>query len=221
MGEFRDYLDKMELELEIIRKEMVSEMSIAGYGNWEPSREMIGTMSAFIIRKNWTVLLEIKTRLNDSYTVYKLKDSYIIGEFKITSTQDEIFEVYLRIDLREHKSTANDLNIHKRLMNVDGVKVNEDMYGLGLATAMYTFLVKNENIVVLSDETMYFGARRLWSRLSKRIDTVVDIVDVSKGIYLERDVLIHHGLEDWEFDDRIWDYTTSKKNIRLILKEIK
>lgn len=221
MGEFRDYLDKMELELEIIRKEMVSEMSIAGYGNWEPSREMIGTMSAFIIRKNWTVLLEIKTRLNDSYTVYKLKDSYIIGEFKITSTQDEIFEVYLRIDLREHKSTANDLNIHKRLMNVDGVKVNESVQGLGLATAMYTYLVKNEKMVILGDEIQYFGARRLWSKLSMKLDLTVDIVDVSKGIYLERDVLIHHGLEDWEFDDRIWDYTTSKKNIRLILKEIK
>lgn len=97
MGEFRDYLTEMELSS--ARKEMVNEMSIAGYGNWEPSKEMIGTMSAFIIRKNWVVLSEIKTRLKDSYTVYKLKDSYIVGEFKITSTQDEIFEVYLRIDL--------------------------------------------------------------------------------------------------------------------------
>ena len=219
MGEFRDYLTEMELSS--ARKEMVNEMSIAGYGNWEPSKEMIGTMSAFIIRKNWVVLSEIKTRLKDSYTVYKLKDSYIVGEFKITSTQDEIFEVYLRIDLREHKSVAMDLNITRRLMNVDGVKVNEDMYGLGLATAIYTFLVKHENIVILSDETMYFGARRLWSRLSKRIDTVVDIVDVSKGMYLEKDVIIHHGLEDWEYDERVWNYTPDKKDIRLILKEIK
>lgn len=127
----------------------------------------------------------------------------------------------MRIDLREHKSTAIDLNIHKKLMNVDGVKVNEDMYGLGLATAIYTFLVSQENIVILSDETMYFGARRLWSRLSKRIDLTVDIVDVSKGIYLEKDVIIHHVLEDWEYDERVWNYTPVKKDIRLILKEIK
>lgn len=200
---------------------MVSEMSIAGYGDWEPSKEMIGTMSAFIVKKQWKRLSEVKTKLGDKYTVYRLKDSYIVGEFKTTTTQDEIFEVYLRIDLREHKSTAIDLNIHKRLMNVDGVKVNEDMYGLGLATAIYTFLVKQENIVILSDETMYFGARRLWSRLSKRIDTVVDIVDISKGVYLEKDVIIHHGLEDWEYDERVWDYTASKKDIRLVLKEIK
>lgn len=153
--------------------------------------------------------------------MYKLKDSYIIGEFKITSTEDEIFEVYLRIDLREHKSIAIDLGIHKRLMNVDGVKVNDDMYGLGLATAMYEYLVKNENIVILSDEIQYFGARRLWSRLSKRLDLTVDIVDISKGIYLEKDVIIKHGLEDWEYDERVWDYSTKKKDIRLILKEIK
>jgi hypothetical protein len=86
---------------------------------------------------------------------------------------------------------------------------------------MYTYLVKNEKMIILGDEIQYFGARRLWAKLSKKLDLTVDIVDVSKGIYLERDVLIHHGLEDWEFDSRVWDYTTSKKHIRLILKEIK
>ena len=219
MGEFRDHLT--EIELSSARKEMVNEMSIAGYGNWEPSKEMVGTMSAFIIRKQWNELSKIKSRMGDSYTVYKLKDSYIAGEFKTTSTHDEIFEVYLRIDLMEHKSTAVHLNIHRRLMNVDGVKVNDDSYGIGLATAMYVFLVEHENLVLLSDEVQYFGARRLWSRLSKRIDSVVDIVDVSKCVYLERDVVIHHGLEDWEFDERVWDYTSAKKDIRLILKEIR
>ena len=36
MGEFRDYLN------------MLSEMSIAGYGDWEPSAEMLVTMSVFV-----------------------------------------------------------------------------------------------------------------------------------------------------------------------------
>lgn len=220
MGNFRDLL--IEKGLDISTSEgILKEMSIAGYGDWKPSKEMVGTMSAFIIRKQWNKLSEIKTRLGDRYTVYKLKDSYVIGEFKMTSTQDEIFEVYLRIDLREHKSVAIDLGIHKRLLNVDGVKVNEDKYGEGLATAMYEFLVKRENVVILSNEIQYFGARKLWSRLSKRIDTVVDIIDISRGIYLEKDVTVHHGNEDWEYDDRVWDYTAQKKDIRLILKEIK
>ena len=208
MGEFRDYLN------------MVSEMSIAGYGDWEPSAEMLVTMSIFVLNKKWTFVNKIKIKTLE-YSIYKLKDEFIMGNIITSSTGEQQFEIDLKIKLMEHKSTANDLNIHKRLMNVDGVKVNESVQGLGLATAMYTYLVKNEKMVILGDEIQYFGARRLWSKLSMKLDLTVDIVDVSKGIYLERDVLIHHGLEDWEFDDRIWDYTTSKKDIRLILKEIK
>ena len=208
MGEFRDYLN------------MVSEMSIAGYGDWEPSAEMLVTMSIFVLNKKWTFVNKIKIKTLE-YSIYKLKDEFIMGNIITSSTGEQQFEIDLKIKLMEHKSTANDLNIHKRLMNVDGVKVNESVQGLGLATAMYTYLVKNEKMVILGDEIQYFGARRLWAKLSMKLDLTVDIVDVSKGIYLERDVLIHHGLEDWEFDDRIWDYTTSKKDIRLILKEIK
>lgn len=208
MGEFRDYLN------------MVSETSIAGYGDWEPSAEMLVTMSIFVLNKKWTFVNKIKIKTLE-YSIYKLKDEFIMGNIITSSTGEQQFEIDLKIKLMEHKSTANDLNIHKRLMNVDGVKVNESVQGLGLATAMYTYLVKNEKMVILGDEIQYFGARRLWAKLSMKLDLTVDIVDVSKGIYLERDVLIHHGLEDWEFDDRIWDYTTSKKNIRLILKEIK
>ena len=208
MGEFRDYLN------------MLSEMSIAGYGDWEPSAEMLVTMSIFVLNKKWTFVNKIKIKTLE-YSIYKLKDEFIMGNIITSSTGEQQFEIDLKIKLMERKSTANDLNIHKRLMNVDGVKVNESVQGLGLATAMYTYLVKNEKMVILGDEIQYFGARRLWAKLSMKLDLTVDIVDVSKGIYLERDVLIHHGLEDWEFDDRIWDYTTSKKDIRLILKEIK
>lgn len=210
MGEFRDYLN------------ILNEMSTAGYGDWTPSKEMIGTMSSFIVRNKWKMLSTIKTKLGDVYTVYNLKDSYIVGEFKTTSEEnEEIFEVYLRIDLTEHKSTAISLKIHRRLMNVDGVKVNDDKQGEGLASAIYSFLVKHESLILLSDEIQYFGARKLWSRLSKRLDLIVDIVDISKGIYLEKDVKIYHGMEDYEFDTRVWDYTPIKKDIRLILKEIK
>jgi hypothetical protein len=181
---------------------------------------MLVTMSTFVLNKRWTFVNKIKIKTLE-YSIYKLKDEFIMGNIITSSTGEKQFEIDLKIKLMEHKGIANELNIHKRLMNVDGVKVNESVQGLGLATAMYTYLVKNEKMIILGDEIQYFGARRLWAKLSKKLDLTVDIVDVSKGIYLERDVLIHHGLEDWEFDSRVWDYTTSKKHIRLILKEIK
>lgn len=148
MGEFRDYLN------------MVSEMSIAGYGDWEPSKEMLVTMSIFILNKKWTFVDKIKIKTLE-YSIYKLNDEYIMGNIITSSTGEQQFEIDLKIKLMEHKSEAIDLNIRKRLMNVDAVKVNESVQGLGLATAMYTYLVKNENIIILGDEIQYFGARRL------------------------------------------------------------
>ena len=63
-----------------------------------------------------------------------------------------------------------------------------------------------------------FGARRLWSRLSKMEDLIVDIIDVKNNKVLVADTEIYHGLEDKDFDTRVWSYEAGKKDIRLILK---
>lgn len=212
MGKFKNYLIEQGL----------FEMSIAGYGDWEPSQEMIGTKSAFIVKNKCILRGKIKTRLGNEFLVYKLPlgDEYIAGLFKQTTEDEEIFEVVLKIKLKEHKSTAISLGIKERLMNVDGVQVNENIRGDGLASAMYEFLVQHEHFVILGDEIQYFGARRLWARLSKHLKLQVDIVDVDEGVYLEKDVKIYHGLEDFQFDERVWDYSAHKKHIRLILKKI-
>jgi len=199
-------------------EEYIKEMSIAGYGDWEPSKEMIGTKSAFVINKKWEFIGEIKTKSHDTYKVYRLDDTYICGDFV---SNDELFELVIRIKLTEHKNTAIELGIKNRLMNVDGVKVDTSKQGDGIASSLYAFLVKHEKFLILGDEIQYFGARRLWSRLSKRKDLIVSIVDISSFTYLEKDVLIKHGLEDFDFDDRIWSYDYDKKDIRLILKDLK
>lgn len=219
MGQFRDLLIEKGLKIST-SEEILKEMSIAGYGDWTPSKEMIVTLSKFILNKKWTFLSKIKIKTLE-YSLYKQKDEYIMGNMITSTTGEEQFEIDLKIKLSEHKSIAIDLGIHKRLMNVDGVQVIESSQGFGLATAMYEYLVKHENMIILGDEIQYFGARRLWAKLSTRLDLTVDIVDISKGIYLEKDVIIKHGLEDWEYDERVWDYSTKKKDIRLILKEIK
>ena len=206
MGRFKDYL---------------SEMSIAGYGDWSPKNTMISTRSAFVVRNKWKLKGTIKPQ-GIVYDVYKSPqgDEYICGDFIKTSTDDEIFEVAFSIKLTEHKGLASSFKIKSRLMNVDGVEVKENAQGLGIASAVYKFLVKDEKFVILGDEMQYFGARRLWSRLSKTKDLVIDIIDTNANKYLEKDVEVHHGLEDFEFDERVWSYSDEKKHIRLILKKI-
>lgn len=215
MVKFREYLDGLS-----DNERLITEMSIAGYGDWTPSGEMIITLSTFILKKNWKFVDKLKIK-DFEYDIYKQNDEYILGNIITSSEGETTFEVDLKINLREHKSIAHSLKIQKRLMNVDGVKVKETMIGFGLASAMYEFLVSSENIVLLGDEIQYFGARKLWAKLSKNLKLIVDIVDIDKGVYLERDVKIYHGLEDYQFDERIWDYSDNKKYIRLILKDIK
>ena len=51
-------------------------------------------------------------------------------------------------------------------------------------------------------------------------DVLVDIIDINKGEVLVKDTHLHHGEEDYEFDERVWDYADIKKNIRLVLTKV-
>ena len=52
------------------------------------------------------------------------------------------------------------------------------------------------------------------------IENIAKALDRS-GSIIERNVKLHHGIEDYDFDERVWDYTDSKKHVRLVLKDIK
>jgi len=200
---------------------IVNEMSIAGYGSWEGSRNMVSTISTIPLKLNWTYLGKISTRNKDEYEVYlnSSKDTYVCGNIVSFENGDTMFEVDFEIKL-SHKTQIEKRFGMKNLMNVDGVKVNKNKQGQGIATSMYKFLVNQENLTILGDELQYFGARKLWKRLSASEDMIVDIIDIDKDIYLEKDILLKHGDEDWDFDDRVWSYDTSKKDIRIVLKKI-
>ena len=201
------------------REEILKEMSIAGYGDWNPSKEMVGTISTLVLKKNWKQVGKLKIDKLD-YFIYHLEDNYVVGNFMTSSEGDEKFEIDFEIKLTEHKSIAHSFQLKKKLMNVDGVMVAKTRQARGIATAMYKFLVKKEDYIILGDEIQYFGARKLWARLSKSLDVKVDIIDIDTNKYLEKDVTLKHGTEDWEFDNRVWSYDVDKKHIRLLLKDI-
>lgn len=104
---------------------------------------------------------------------------------------------------------------------VDTIYVSPDMRKDGIASELYTYFVKELNYKILGSDMQRVGARRLWSKLSKREDLRVHIIDFDNNKILEKDVEIYHGLEDNEFDSRVWSYDSDKKHIRLILKNIK
>jgi hypothetical protein len=54
--------------------------------------------------------------------------------------------------------------------------------------------------------------QKLWAKLS---------IDIHINKRLEHNAVIEHGHLDHEFDKRVWSRTEEKKNIRLVLSDIK
>ena len=150
----------------------------------------------------------------DKYNLFKLDKSehinyqqdYILGYFK-DNKFNKVAKIYFnKID---------------EFYEVDTIYVSPDMRGNGIASKLYTYFAKELNYKILGSDMQRFGARRLWSKLSKCEDLSVDILDVENNKIIDSSVKIHHGLEDSDFDNRVWSYDSDKKNIRLILKNMK
>lgn len=147
----------------------------------------------------------------NGYELFKLdkpedrnyQHDYILGYFK-----DNIFKKVAKLYL----------NKIDEFYEVDTIYVSEDMRGNGIASKLYTYFVKEHNYDIISSDTQRFGARRLWSKLSKCEDLNVAIFDFNSSEIIDSSVQIYHGSKDEEFDTRVWSYDFDKKNIRLILK---
>ena len=194
----------------------LGENLIAAFGNRQINEYTINFLSLVVLRTHYSKVGEIKTSIG-VMEVFKLNtsDYYIVGE-KVSRGEHSKFAQVFKITLKKTKIPNHPETFH----NVEGVIVPDSLRGQGIAAGVYRFLVKHEKINMLGDETQYFGARKLWASLSKHSDITIDIIDITTGNFLERDVVPHHGDEDFEFDERVWSYDVDKKHIRLILKDI-
>ena len=219
-NEFINYVYNLGKDKEI--EEVLEEIAIAGRGDWVPNKEMIEYKGGSVVRIKWELIDTFTTRSGIILELRCLKNEYIAGRFvNTTSDGDEIFEIFLHMKMSEDKEITSDFKMKKMLLNVDGVKVKETSQGDDIAMVTYKSIIKNQNVYILGDEVQFRGARKLWSRLSKEIDVRVDIIDIDSIKVLEKDVILKHGTDDWDFDKRVWSYDLDKRYIRLILKEIK
>lgn len=104
---------------------------------------------------------------------------------------------------------------------VDTIYVSSDMRGNSVASELYTYFVKELNYKILGSDMQRFGARRLWSKLSKCEDLNVSIINFNSSEIIDSSIQVYHGLEDSDFDTRVWSYDSDKKHIRLVLKNKK
>lgn len=212
-------------------EEFIQEMSIAGYGDWTPTKDMIHHMSGIVISKNWEKIGDLKLDIGEeqesTYEIRRYKEGnvhkIIVGEFINYDNKTAMrFNIAASIKLLRRKDIESWIKPKENIIgifNVDGVVVKDSLRGNGIALSFYKFLIKT-NYIILGDETQYFGIRKTYARLSKHPNLKMSIIDIEKEIILEKDVVVDQGNEDYEFDDRVWSYTTEKKDVRLLLQTI-
>ena len=195
----------------------LDEMTHAAYGDYTKNvSQYLQDVSRFIINKKWTRLTTI-----NGLELYRLternKRNYLIGKFN-TQKDGSPFEVYTRMTLEVDSESSQLFN--KIFYNVNLVATQSGMQGSGLAKSLYQYLVEVEGLLILGDAVQYFGARRLWSKISKMSTVVVDILDIANGEVIERDVTLSHGDLDHEFDPRVWSDDHLTYHIRPLLQKL-
>jgi GNAT superfamily N-acetyltransferase len=192
----------------------IDEQAIARYSDFQLDLPGLN-ISNTVVHLQWILVKHLKID-NVNLEIRKLKTNknYIVGRWDTADDELKFIRV-AEIKLREERIS------NKNYHSVDLVRVMPEYRGGGISTELYRTLVKIEKINLLSDTEQYFGARKLWSKLSRQPDLIVDLINSGDGSIIERNVKLHHGIEDYDFDERVWDYTDIKKHVRLVLKDIK
>ncbi len=219
--------------------ERLEEMAIAQKGNLKDYGEFLTTYKPNVVT-DFMKLIDKNIKI-DKLTNYKLElyqftnrkmnePDYILGfwtteevDTKIGIETKKVFRAIWAVQVAKREIS---LKQYKNVINIDGVFTDEDraFRSKGISTFMYQYLVNKLHFTILGDLEQYFGARKLWTGLSKIKSMQVDVIDLSKSIVVIENAILIHGEKDEEFDKRIWDTEESKsyisKNFRCILTKI-
>jgi hypothetical protein len=185
------------------------EQAIARYGDYPIDMEVIHTKLI-----NGEIPFDVVGTLDVKSSYGWVVVSTTPNHYWVGYTENEDFVRVGEIKLRDEPIC------NKSFKSVNLVRINADFRMNGIASSLYRFISKDLNIHLISDVEQYFGARKLWSRLS--ITNRVDVINTKTCELLHSNYLIYHGQEDYEFDANIWSYDDNEiPHIRLILKDIK
>lgn len=219
--------------------ERLDEMAIAQKGNLKDYGEFLTTYKRGSV-EDYMTLIDKNIKI-DKLTGYKLElyqiknrkinqPDYLLGfwtteevDTKIGIEKKDVFQAIFALQISKKELS---LKQYKNVINIDGVFTAEDIEfrRKGISTFMYQYLVNKLHYTILGDLEQYFGARKLWTGLSKIKSMQVDVIDLSKNEIIIENAILIHGEKDEEFDKRIWDTEESDsyiaKNFRCILTKI-
>lgn len=219
--------------------ERLDEMAIAQKGNLKDYGEFLTTYKRGSVEDYMTLIdknIKIDKLQNYKLELYQIKNrkinqpDYLLGfwtteevDTKIGVEKKDVFQAVWAIQVAKRELP---LKQYKNVINIDGVFTAEDIEfrRKGISTFMYQYLVNKLHFTILGDLEQFFGARKLWTGLSKIKSMQVDVIDLKENKVIIENAILVHGEKDDEFDRRIWDTEESEsyvsKNFRCILTKI-
>lgn len=202
-------------------KEYLEEMSQAMKGDYTGGASSIKPMPADYVFNSFKKLDIIEIAGKKFLLYQRTKDNlgnyvdYVMGYFD--KNQNNFFIPIFALSLVNQKGLLPE---YPKLNVVKSVYVRDENQKSGIAIMMYKYLVDKLGFDIMGDSQQYFGARKLWVKLSEDSRFMVDIVDIKNKEVIDYGVKVYHGLEDSDFDKRIWSYDRDKDNIRLVLTKM-
>lgn len=158
---------------------------------------------------------------------HKTTDTYILGYFEeVEETNYKVQEIKTkfrcvgRIDYTMRsalaKTLANKYGKYRNILNINSIYLEERFREVGIATAFHIWLVQEQGFSIMGDGVQYFGYRKLWSRLSKNKNLVVDIVDIQKKAIIASNVSIHQGDIEADIDTRFYSLFPDKSKEHIV-----
>lgn len=213
-GTFEEYLEEQ------YRRRMLTEAPIAEEGDFHWSL-MTSSISNIGYENHWIKKGVIKSEIGE-LEVLKNKGTETRIAGKLFKVYDE---AYKRLELRFMvfgEITLNKRKIcNKEYYAVEMIETKKDLRNRNIATLLYKFLVQTEKLSLISDDTQYFGARKLWARLSHTLK--VDVIN-TETCEVKENIILKHGDKSEEYDEKYWSSefdSSSKQKIRFILRDIK
>lgn len=227
------------ISLKEFQAERLDEMAIAQRGNLKDYGEFLTTYKLNVVNdfmKSIDKNIKIDKLQNYKLELYQFTNrkinepDYILGfwttedvDTKVGVESKKVFRAIWAIQVSKREIS---LKQYKNVINIDGVFTDEDraFRSKGISTFMYQYLVNKLHFTILGDLEQYFGARKLWTGLSKIKSMQVDVIDLKENKIIIENAILVHGEKDDEFDRRIWDTEESDsyiaKNFRCILTKI-
>lgn len=208
-------------------RDYMNEMGIAKRGSWSKGFEFVGTQRIDILSN--FILLEKDFY---EYELYKDKNDYIyrlgfrskeVEKTQAGNEEIEAFTTIFSIKLKRKKDL--DHLGYANLLEVAEVVTHYKFQDTEITINMFKYIVNVLAYTLMGDFQKYYGGRKIWDRLSKHLDTQVDIFNIRTKEVILKNVILHQGKYDEDFDKSLLAYQEDKEliqkqDLRPILTEI-